>query len=1663
MPFGQAKQNVETKVAPVVKEKGSVLLKAAYSNLLEKFDSHTKKANEYIAYANYPGHEKDRQDYLAQIRNSTDGYLKKKGAYDEFLKYSVSTDIRSDDLQNTIKEGIKKHEKEKYQKEKIKNVQLIREGNLGQAIKNLRDFQSKLSPLNRVGADKDGIKANLGEPSLELELVIKKRIGELNNEKKIFDTYMQPGITLDKNGAYKTGFYIHKVDNKGDVHFSGYEFKNKKDKDGSPIVGGRYLDYPNPQKMNWQEFYNKIVTKHDVIRKFNHEEWVQEDVKEPKEDKEVTETSDQISEIQFLKEVNFIYSGKLEAQIKDPEKKKAFRAALEENYNKLRLFFEKDSNGIIRPTEVYRKCSQKRKTRMMLALKNGFKTLIERNLLKNSIEDEKDPKMKLFLEGELAFRNQSYMSAYGKIRKFVNENSNDPKYKNEVAIAKIRLRKCSNYVLQFGYRSMMAYFQQRQGNEGNSMSKGYAEEMMKRTGDLVAKLNALILSGKAVDLHDALRQNPPNIAIFKKSLARDLGFTTNNWDTYFKKIADIAAKTDREDQKDSILDLGDEAREDGWTGAASSYYREYMQDGLVKAQKESDKSAEKWKAMRKDFLSRTKDKALKNDGSVGLFEAELSKFKIKDNKEDAIKAAYKVVGGEKKFKKLSKDKQEMIIRDIRAEIAFNSVWQSDGQDNFNSYVKKNKGGKEGLWDSVKSTLTGKKYAIGADMAAYDYNDMMDPNNESFNLSDATVQQLKKMAEELPIDVAIMAGSALVGAGAAGAVRSLRYINMINKMLKASKAVRYTLGGTAIAMDMAVSEGADRLFRKFVLGENTPFKLSSFLAHSIGMYGGMKYVASGGQRLLRPALGGKGASVFSLLGIEAPFSMAITNIMGEDQGSLSEQYGYAAFNMLKGRMSMGLMHKATGGRIMKQEEKYYEDMKGYKEGMKYLTKEQKSIKKILQDVNVKEEFVTLMTKFKGNYKAFLENNPKLAKVPEALLRLRFIPVPEIGLALGLPLKLKSIDDFHIKQATKSTIQEKTKLAETLKKAGFKEEAFNDNISDISRDLSQIGNLEGVNLGNFVKNFNKQNPNKFPDKAFRIIKKTSDGKIVAVNGKGELEVFKSKDYMKMSSQHRLNLYIKVKFDSPNFKTLPVDKQAEIIEKYRKSVEFISSKEVQTKLYEVIESLDGVSYKEKQALLKHIEENALEQHKDNQEKYVSHGFDHSLNVLNYANGVMQSSPEIVNVLQSKYNINQKEAVLLGRLIAIYHDFGYPEVGARDLGKALHGLTGAQIASSKEFYNILKGIIKSPKADVNKIMTDLKNSILYHSADKVEATFEAKVHIANATFLVNTGNIKEAIRIAVDKHNPGDPIEVVCSKQLQAKIEGILKNTDYMTKYKIIFRQTRSESNLNEEGLFRGRFMDLKKEKDNLIGLQFKIADMNQEPLNFLIRLADNLDMQTTRFSELQRTTAFKEIYHAFGPTTKTGKILVRLEAHSKALKKNPNQELDPKLKKRLEKNGIKTNQDFENIVQEYKNKLMDEILAKHPGDAKKFPNLRQIGEDQNSQSVRHFGGCEAVKGVKFEGGRGTLTITVDRGKFEALNKTLVKDKSIDTNGKEVGVIVGIGEYQIWRGYDAYKSLISADGKPIKIEVRDENGNTLIKNYSEYFKKEQTKREKELKRRAA
>jgi hypothetical protein len=644
------------------------------------------------------------------------------------------------------------------------------------------------------------------------------------------------------------------------------------------------------------------------------------------------------------------------------------------------------------------------------------------------------------------------------------------------------------------------------------------------------------------------------------------------------------------------------------------------------------------------------------------------------------------------------------------------------------------------------------------------------------------------------------------------------------------------------------------------------------------------------------------------------------------------------------------------------------------------------------------------------------------------------------------------------------------------------------------------LSGKRLDKFIGEFNKKYPDGFPGKKMKIIRESKAG-LVAFNAEGKLQKFASRiDYQGYRTKITLQDYVLAKLekkypDGANKKSLQIEYQADLA-KYNDAVDYLSSIETQGKINAIFDNLDDVPEEALQGLRDYIHKNALEQHFDNPEQYVSHGFDHSLNVKAHMESFLDSDPKIAEYMKNKYGINVDESRMMLKLVAVFHDFGYPDIG--DLGKALHGVSGAEIASTGEFLSVMRKVITSKGANFDDLMFDFKNSILYHSADKVEIFRDAKIYIGKGEFIIDADNVVQVITHRAGKLE--SPITIHATPENAGRIKKLLEtyNRNHpesaIDMSKVVIKDAKKGDLVQageNAGKFKGRTVDLLAKGDEMLGIQYKVTNLADDPMNFMIRLTDNCDMTAERFSALQKTEAFREIYTTFGPLKGNlkGAVMERLEEVEKVMKKAAKlrsesrslrkagkiAEADskfaqsnlviaegsdlfgeliavPEYKTILDKySSNRTPTRIREILEEYKSGVIDEILAKpeHKGAVEKHgERLREFGMKQSSESVRHFGGAENVKNIKLCCGGQHLKITVDQAGFDELNKTRVQEKVLDSKGNVSYVSVGVGEYQIWRAYEAYRSLQNG-GRNIAIIVVNENGDELIANFGEYFGK--------------
>ena len=474
---------------------------------------------------------------------------------------------------------------------------------------------------------------------------------------------------------------------------------------------------------------------------------------------------------------------------------------------------------------------------------------------------------------------------------------------------------------------------------------------------------------------------------------------------------------------------------------------------------------------------------------------------------------------------------------------------------------------------------------------------------------------------------------------------------------------------------------------------------------------------------------------------------------------------------------------------------------------------------------------------------------------------------------------------------------------------------------------------------------------------------------------------------------------------------------------------------------------------ANLEFVLERAFDQHLDNPEQYVSHGFDHTLNVIKYTDSIIDANPEVLEKVQEKYGIGEAESVFLLRAVSLFHDFGYPVSEASKLGKAAHGMAGAdiitygQVMVDGEEMLLRNSLLSLLGSDNQEIIFDLRDSILFHSADKVEHSYGLKMKTSRGDFLLDDD---EFIRIYNTFTSEGETASSI------EKIYIYADDLDNAEEIREQFVQSLENDNIDAPipeiefvvKKFEGRKIDLLSKKDSLLGLEFSEVALMTSPLQAIIRLADNMDMQTNRFSAIQSEALFQAFYKELGASGSeffeaNADIEALLGLAERAIKADPtSQETADKIidfKEGIayhiafyrEAQGVNFEDTFSEIMRDldnfdinagedfWKEFIFTEISKRDEFidvSKEKLEEIKKIALKQNSYSYRHFGGCEAVRDVRVS--PDGVFVEVDPDVFDFLNQTKVSER-VFSNGESISIEVGVGEYQIWRMSEAYSSI--------------------------------------------
>lgn len=861
-------------------EKGAKSQVEVVKSLLKSYADLTGR---YIDTLSYTGHQKDKQRYLAHLLSSLRNILEdKKATKQEMNIFFAALVARSENLRIRMILQQRAYEEMRFKDIKEKNDDSIASADFDSAIGRLERLKRALSPLNRTSPD-----GNLGENKLRLDLRIQEEINALKNLKKLYGAKYVAGnafVSASKK------FYIHSVDSKGNITFSPYKHDEKK-KGSKPVFGKK-------RKLNWLKFKKLTEEQRCQVKKFDKRKYSDIDIEA---DKEVTESKARIEELKRLKEINYLYSGKALESIKNPEQRELMKKGIEEHYNSMRLYFEKDKNGVVRPTEVYKSLTVENRVKILIKMLTGINGVIQRLKLETALEKEKDSIKKMFMKAEIAYQKKDYMQAYAQFRAFIKKTkpwgykgyqkqfaklAKEWDLSGAINLAEARLREMSFRFINLGEKYVTAAV--RQKADAFFLSNKVANKTYEEAMGVFNRMRKVLLSGEAYDLSTAwqkvgmpwLRANKDRMKGLKSS---NLGLTETYLRVYHMpiiiKIAEIAAQTDQAKQQKMILTIADDARKTKFRDAASVLYKQYMKGDLRRFENDKKKTKEYWAAKRKRYL-----------------ELKKSKF-CKKLRKRATQMAKESAGA--RFKKMSKQEQQVMIDRYLHSLLEQETNKDTTKSLFKPFLRK---------------------AEGDNKAAARYIDMEDPFDEWFNLSDQGIDTLKKYAGE-----AIILGCSggignLAGRGVTAGLRILA------KKSAEKLIVRLATAGAGIAVDMVVSEVIDRGLRTILLGQKGLFskkELMNFLKHSIATYGvlslggrisrlAMKRVQNAGQ------LAQQAVRVGSVFGVEAPLMATLNQGFAGWKGSWIDHYGNSIMTILASRAGMKLVHASTDNMLLRAE-------------------------------------------------------------------------------------------------------------------------------------------------------------------------------------------------------------------------------------------------------------------------------------------------------------------------------------------------------------------------------------------------------------------------------------------------------------------------------------------------------------------------------------------------------------------------------------------------------------------------------------------------------------------------------------------------------------------------------------------------------------------------
>jgi len=543
-----------------------------------------------------------------------------------------------------------------------------------------------------------------------------------------------------------------------------------------------------------------------------------------------------------------------------------------------------------------------------------------------------------------------------------------------------------------------------------------------------------------------------------------------------------------------------------------------------------------------------------------------------------------------------------------------------------------------------------------------------------------------------------------------------------------------------------------------------------------------------------------------------------------------------------------------------------------------------------------------------------------------------------------------------------------------------------------------------------------------------------------------------------------------------------------------DFFTSEDTLKKVVSLYSDLLQEEYQittEKQACLtghlSFVIERAIDQHLDNPEQYVSHGFDHSLRVIENVNQIMSDIPEVVQKVEDDYEITESEAKFLLRNVALFHDFGYPESESKQVGKTMHSVMGADIVSNGgvivngQSFSVKEVFLKILNSDRGGLMfRDFRDSILMHNADKIKQFYDGKIITSKGNFLFRKDDVLTAyslvedmgykvlgISICVDSQEAVEGVRMQTLTRFieMKKLGRFIEIEDMAAIPQIEVKETKKR--------YKGRGFG-SKNQNKILGLEYTNVVLVEEPLKAIIRLADNMDMTAARLSAIQKEFLFLAYNLAVGDEkssfyqenqeielelkkVKEGRSIGGLreiivkhisEREVNRLRDDLNSENSEQMIQLVTKGkldqfaqiqrDVLRVYDVDECMAYWRKFIVDEIALKPEipliDEATKI-EVKKAVVKLDSLQLRHFGGCYAVEEVQLSEKK--IEIKVDQDIFDGLNKIRVKEEIRTTTGLASYIEMGVGEYQIRRMVEALRS----------VRIREDSGLSIYVNDKVYF----------------